>query len=100
MDDASGQTAAWSAHSPARARDALTRQQTHRRARLRTLRRHAVSYAFLLPAIGLFVAFKYYPMLLALKLSFAKLTLQGDEWVGLANFQRFILDEDAHHALL
>jgi ABC-type sugar transport system permease subunit len=50
--------------------------------------------------VFLFVGFKYYPMFLTLLLSFQKLSLDGTQWIGVANFQRFILDEDAHHALL
>src|SRR5258708_273632 len=66
----------------------------------RTLRKYAMSYAFLLPALLLFVFFKYYPIALAIQLSFQKLTLQGGEWIGLANFERFLLDDEAQHALL
>jgi multiple sugar transport system permease protein len=80
--------------------NAAPREQHKRRSRVRRARKYAMSYCFLLPAMLLFAAFKYYPMVLAVKLSFQKLTLQGGEWIGLANFQRFLLDEDAHHALL
>jgi multiple sugar transport system permease protein len=66
---------------------------------LRTLRKHSMSYVFLLPAVLLFLTFKYYPMILAVDLSFKKLTLEGGDWVGLTNFEHFLIDDEAQHAL-
>lgn len=58
-----------------------------------------MSYAFLLPAVLIFLVFKYYPIALTFILSVQKLSLEGSTWVGSANFQHFLLDSDAHHAL-
>lgn len=66
---------------------------------LRRLRKHATHYLFLLPALALFLVFKYYPIALAVILSFQKLTLQGGDWVGLTNFARLTQDTEAWQAM-
>jgi ABC-type sugar transport system permease subunit len=80
-------------------RSGVARKAVRRGSLRRRLRKHAVHYAFLLPALAIFVVFKYYPIALALVLSFQKLTLQGGDWVGLANFARAAQDTEARHAL-
>jgi ABC-type sugar transport system permease subunit len=77
----------------------LTQPVTRRLTATRRLRKHATHYAFLLPALLIFVVFKYYPILLAVILSFQKLTLRGGDWVGFANFSRAAQDTEARHAL-
>ena len=78
---------------------ALSRPTVRRWTLPRRLRKHAVHYAFLMPALTIFVIFKYYPIELAVVLSFQKLTLQGGDWVGTANFNRALEDTEARHAL-
>lgn len=62
-------------------------------------RRRATYVLFLLPALALFILFKYYPIALAALLGFQKLSLTGGDWVGLYNYERFLQDNEAHHAL-
>jgi ABC-type sugar transport system permease subunit len=78
---------------------ALPRTRAWPASMTRQLRKHATHYAFLVPALVLFVVFKYYPIGLAVILAFQKLTLQGGDWVGLVNFQRAMQDTEAWHAL-
>jgi multiple sugar transport system permease protein len=65
-------------------------------------RRSALTpYLFLLPGLLLFVAFRLYPLLDGLRLSFtnARLGRAQYAWVGLANYQR-LLDDTRFHASL
>lgn len=52
------------------------------------------AYAFLLPAILLFTAFAWYPMLNSLLMSFQNVKLVGEStWVGLENYSRMLSDQ-------
>ncbi len=61
------------------------------RARLRllaSLRRNAVGYLFLLPALLAFATFSWYPIVRGFIISFQKYDLvKGAEWVGWSNFE-------------
>ncbi|GAA3783852.1 carbohydrate ABC transporter permease [Streptomyces phyllanthi] len=59
------------------------------------LRRAALPWLFLSPALLLFLYFKYLPMAKGINLSFYKVQpFLGDQWVGLDNYTR-ILDEES-----
>ena len=68
----------------------------------RRLRRGALTpYLFLVPGLLLFAAFRLYPLLDGLRLSFTNARLGRPQyaWVGLANYQR-LLDDTRFHASL
>jgi multiple sugar transport system permease protein len=60
-----------------------------------------VPWLFLLPAIVLFVTFKFVPMLRGLEMSFYQVQFGSDwQWVGLENFERAFADSDLHAAVV
>jgi multiple sugar transport system permease protein len=66
-----------------------------------SLRRACVPWLFLLPALALFVLFKFVPMARGLEMSFYQVNFGSDwEWVGLENFQRAFADSDLHTAVI
>ncbi len=72
------------------ARRDLARRQPRWR---RELRRNAVAYLFLLPALALFALFLWWPIVNAFLISFQKVDLRNDPvWVGLDNFRTVIND--------
>jgi multiple sugar transport system permease protein len=64
-------------------------------------REAAVAYAFLAPGLALFAAFRVYPLLDGLWLSFtnARLGRPAVAWVGLANYTRLLDDTRFHTSL-
>ena len=67
----------------------------------RRRRQAAVAYAFLAPGLVLFAAFRVYPLLDGLWLSFtnARLGRPAVAWVGLANYTRLLDDTRFHTSL-
>ncbi|MFX6949646.1 hypothetical protein ABTH81_21440, partial [Acinetobacter baumannii] len=60
-----------------------------RNARGLATRHPIVPWLFLLPAIAVFVTFKFVPMLRGLEMSFYQVHFGADwQWVGLENFER------------
>lgn len=58
-------------------------------------------WLFLLPALALFVTFKFVPMLRGLEMSFYQVQFGSEwEWVGLDNFRRAFADSDLHAAVI
>ena len=57
-------------------------------------RQTRVAYAFLAPGLLLFAAYRLYPLLEGLRLSFtnARLGRPLQQWVGLANYTRLLED--------
>jgi multiple sugar transport system permease protein len=63
-------------------------------------RRALVPWLFLLPAIALFVTFKFVPMVKGLEMSFYQVNFGSDwQWVGFDNFVRALTDSDLHDAV-
>lgn len=61
--------------------------------RLAALRRNAIGYLFLLPALLAFATFSWYPIVRGFIISFQKYDLvKGAEWVGWSNFE-FVLND-------
>jgi multiple sugar transport system permease protein len=57
------------------------------------VRRHAIAWLFLAPALLLFAVFKFVPMFRALDMSFHEVRpYLGDRWVGLANYRDVLTD--------
>ncbi len=57
------------------------------------LKRNAVAYAFLLPALILFALFAWYPIVQGVLLSFQRVDLVRDSsWIGFANFRQLFDD--------
>ena len=61
-------------------------------------RQTRVAYAFLAPGLLLFAAYRLYPLLEGLRLSFtnARLGRPLQQWVGLANYTRLLEDTRFH----
>ena len=64
-------------------------------------RQTRVAYAFLAPGLLLFAAYRLYPLLEGLRLSFtnARLGRPLQQWVGLANYTRLLEDTRFHVSL-
>ncbi len=66
-----------------------------------TKRRWLVPWLFLAPALIVFTWFKFVPIVKGLIMSFYKIKFFGDdEFVGLANFQRTLTDNQLHDAVI
>ncbi|MGH2602590.1 MAG: carbohydrate ABC transporter permease [Dehalococcoidia bacterium] len=58
------------------------------------MRSHLIAWLFLAPALLLFAAFKFVPMVRAIEMSFHEVRpYLGDRWVGGANYERVVADE-------
>jgi multiple sugar transport system permease protein len=64
-------------------------------------RQTRVAYAFLAPGLLLFAAYRLYPLLEGLRLSFtnARLGRATEQWIGLANYTRLLEDDRFHVSL-
>ncbi|MEV0354348.1 sugar ABC transporter permease [Nonomuraea sp. NPDC050680] len=73
---------------------ARSRTETPRRRPKRMRRRGTlIAWAFLSPALLLFLFFKFIPMFEGLRMSFFEIRYVGDRWVGLDNYATIMTDD-------
>jgi len=62
------------------------------------MRRAAIAWLFLAPALLIIAAFNLYPLAYAFVLSFQHYSISGTSWVGLENYRRVLADPIVHRA--